>query len=781
MPINARSIILVLAVLALTALVWWQLASGPSESVLEHTDISTSRSAADPLQAKAEREVSRVELEGAEAEASDEEGASNTEENPETGSLLLRVIFAADKSLAAGVRLRARPINRHGLRPRYTSHRTDEEGIVRIADLPPGRVYVVAERKPMRGKALVVEAGKETEYVFELSGGITLTGLVVDKDEVPVSDAQIVIASWAGAEARVVSRTDEQGRFHLREVEKTVNVGARAEGFTPSPMRTVMAGKGATIDVRLILPAAGGSVRGTVVDDAGAGVPDADVRLGFLGPATRGITLPDGSRGHQAMAVITKTDPEGRFTATGLPPGEIPIWIRADEFAPHHGGVTVVEHAPSDATIRLQRGARCVGTVRSEKGLPLGGIDVTHAKYDSPMRRSTRTEEDGTYVLAGLPAGSLEFRVRTKAQGGATTKLAARPGETICWDVTLSRGLVIEGVVTDKDGKPLKGAYVEVIGPMVGKDIWSRLLIVDEQGRFELVDAPHDAVLQLTVQAREHKKIRRSVKTSGGRLLFKLEYLGKPTARVIGMLVDPDGKPISSAQIILRGPESGGGLRPTTKEGKILLEKLYAGRYTLHVSAGAYPSWTSKPFDLAAGATHDVGQVRLSHGGFVRFKLKRPDPELRFGLLLLEPDGKTYSGAYISTTKDPIRSVMVAPGRYIVRTTGKSIVRRDVPVTVEVGTDTVVPLTLQVGVRCDFEFELPAELEPGKQIQVSLTGVDYVTELDAFRHLDGVYRCTVGLPPGSFNLKASTDVGYRGSRAFEVVAGKARKIETRMK
>ena len=783
MQANGRWLVLVV-LLALGALLWWQFADGAPDEVHEpwkDEPVAEQRAKQKPKDAAGDQEAKREELEGKDASKSEEKKPEASGDS-KTGSLLLRVIYGTDKSPASGVRMRVRPIKKFGKRPKYEHYRTDEKGEIRIADLPPGKVWVIPARNDRRPKAPVIEAGKETEYVFELKDGITLTGIVVDKDGVPVPNASILFARWAGAEAREVTTSNAQGRFGLREVSRTVNVGARAAGYTPSPMKTVMAGKGAEIDVRLVLPAAGGSVRGTVVDDTGRTIAGADVRVGFLGRASRVITLPDGTRGHKAMAVITKTDAKGRFEAKGLPASDVPIQIRADEHAPHHGTVEVVAHAPTEETFRLERGAVCVGKVRNHKGEPLGGIEVTHDEYDSPKRRATRTEEDGTYRLAGLPSGLLDFRIRTEKQGTAETKLQARPGETIRWDVTLSRGHVIEGTVTDEDGKPLKDAYVEAVGPRIGKgrSRWFRFVATDAQGRFELIDVPRDETLEMTVQAREHRAIRRQrIKTSVTRLDYKLKYLGKPTARVVGLLLDPDGKPVANAQVSVAGNESGGGLRPTTKDGRILIEKMYPGRYTLLVKAGAFPRYRSEPFDLAAGATHDVGRVQLIRGGYVKFELTRP--KTKFYLSLYKSDGKTYAGAYISTAKDPIRSEPIAPGRYVVRTTGKSIVRRDVPVVIEEGKETLVRLSIDVGVPCEFEFELPVEIGDRERLTVNVTGKGYATVLSAYRSRKGGFQCSAGLPPGKFKLVVISKLSHKGTREFEVVAGQTNKIKTALK
>src|SRR5439155_11142685 len=172
---------------------------------------------------------------------------------PNTGSLLLHVIWGDDKKPAPGVLL---SLYREGADPLFEEPyaTSDEQGTLRFVELKPGNVYAQVHRGDQSwGEAIVIAAGKETESTVEVASGMDCKGLVVDGRERPVADAEVLVAGWAGGQALPLARTAPDGTFELRAIGTHCHIGARAPGYAASRLRQFTAGKGAKVELRIVL------------------------------------------------------------------------------------------------------------------------------------------------------------------------------------------------------------------------------------------------------------------------------------------------------------------------------------------------------------------------------------------------------------------------------------------------------------------------------------------------------------------------------------------------
>lgn len=713
------------------------------------------------------------------------DGASkDTEKAVSKGTLLVRMIYGDDQSPAADVGVSIQEVTRYGPRSKPRRFRTDEKGELRIHGLRPGKVFVGTDQRPWRLKVAVVAAGEETTFVYELKDGISLSGVVVEKGGIPVAGAGVFLCKYSMS--HLVARTNAEGRFHLRQVERDIHVGARATGFTPSQLRRVRAVAGAEIDVRIVLPGVGGDVRGRVVDPEGNGVPLADVRIGQIEWNGFPVVLPDGAEGRNAPPAETRTDSDGRFELVGLPPGETPLLVLAEELAAHRGSVKVVAGVPTSLTITMSSGVTCVGTVKDEKGAPVAGAEVTYDKRSSPFHRYTRSAPDGSFTIKGLPVGEIALRAKSTKNGEAKHTLLARDGETVRWTVTLTRGLVLRGVVTDETGAGLAGVMVRA--SKYGKTAWlySNVQSTDKRGRFELINCPTDGTkIDLTVRHRGYVPIERNaLDPTIENIELRMKRHAEATARIIGNVLAPDGKPVAAAQVSAfhaEDPRGGSPIRSTNEAGDFELPRLRPGTYILSVETGTYPLFRSERRRLAVGETWNVGTVHLVAGGRILVDENARDLGLRFDLGVLKPDG-TWAHS-IDRRAKPLRSGPLPPGKYLLHVFGPDVIATNTPFVVEAGKETRVRTDVRKGGTAVIEFDLAGRADVN-WVDFTLTddrGI--IQHLTARNKGPNDCRKQVGVAPGGHVLRATTKEGPIGSAEFTVEAGSTtiKKIRVHMR
>jgi protocatechuate 3,4-dioxygenase beta subunit len=179
----------------------------------------------------------------------------------------------------------ARDRHAHGERPQRA--RSEADGTFVLAGLEAGVYRVTAEAVGFGQEDKTAEAGGDPlDLVLSPAG--TVTGRVVDDRGQPVESFRV---SAAAAESsgrmmrmpRFEEAVSEDGRFTLSNLAAgTYVVTATAPERAAGTVTGVKVAEGQTVDVGTVKLAAGGVVRGTVVDQSGAGVAGAAVAVAPL-------------------------------------------------------------------------------------------------------------------------------------------------------------------------------------------------------------------------------------------------------------------------------------------------------------------------------------------------------------------------------------------------------------------------------------------------------------------------------------------------------------------
>src|SRR5438094_2044398 len=121
----------------------------------------------------------------------------------------------------------------------------------------------------------------------------------------------------------------------------------------------------------------------------------------------------------------------------------------------------------SCTTAWAQSTAKINGTVKDQSGAVLPGVEVTVTQTDTGLKRSTPTDETGSYVLANLPLGPYRLEAalpgfRTYVQTGIVLQVDANPTINPVLDV---------GQLTDQVEVQANAALVETRSAGLGTDV----------------------------------------------------------------------------------------------------------------------------------------------------------------------------------------------------------------------------------------------------------------------------------------------------------------------
>jgi protocatechuate 3,4-dioxygenase beta subunit len=577
---------------------------------------------------------------------------------------------------------------------------SEADGSFVLAGLQPGSYRVNATAPGYAGADRPLEAGAEkVELVLSPAGSIS--GAVVDDAGRPV-EAFRVNASPARREAdppgtmimgpRNKIGTGTEGRFLLEDVaEGTYVVAASAPGQSSANVSGVKVSPGSTTDAGTIRLSAGGTVKGTVADAAGAPVAGAVI-------AVRGPGRDYGSIGAGPQGV---SDPAGAFEVTGVPPGTLEVSASHPNYA--EGRVSGIEVDPAkgaaEARIVLAQGGRIEGWVRRRDGAGIGGARVNIM----PERRGGGfspggpgmlvTTADGGFVSEHIPAGRVTVVLMTRSGNSYTSaqssEVDVREGETTPVELR-SRDILVSGHVT-RAGAPLAGVRISVRGnrmmfmsfsgpgdeaPAAPSGPERRTAITGEDGGYEMiVDQPGRAYVEIErLDGKGGYPGRTADIPDADAYTLNLMLAG---ATLSGVVVDRETEqPVPRAHVYA-SPKKPDPSRPGGSGG----ETGEDGRFQFDVEPGDYRVWASAESyarveaetSVASGSASDI-RLALVRGLMLRGKVVDGHGNgvggLSIAAMELGADGRPAGGGGAMTLPDgtfQIAGLHAVPHRVIAR------------------------------------------------------------------------------------------------------------------
>jgi protocatechuate 3,4-dioxygenase beta subunit len=377
------------------------------------------------------------------------------------------------------------------LRPEEEPYRaaTDARGIFTIRELPALQVDVIARKPgfaPSVVRGLQIRPGKTPQPAGDLvlRPGVRLAGRVVDRAGRGIAGAAVHLVQQIDDLDRLEARLRERQPAAVSTGDGTFVLGDQpsgaplslvisAQGFLPAGLRGVRAPVARPVVVRLE-PAA--LVRGRVLDEDGAGIPGARISLEWRGSLPE---KPSIRTSEHAMRTAV-ADREGRFELRSVPEGSGEVTVEADGFvAADPLSVAIPQDPRNEWTLVLQRGAILEGRISTRQGDPVGGARVT---VDDAQ---TRSDDDGKYLLTGVPLGEVEVEVLHADYPRQVHNLEIESGSNLL-DVQLQGGHRVTGVVISAAREPVPGASVSLETLIEGRDQRRYSAHTGTAGTFEL-------------------------------------------------------------------------------------------------------------------------------------------------------------------------------------------------------------------------------------------------------------------------------------------------------
>lgn len=408
------------------------------------------------------------------------------------------------------------------------------------------------------------EASEAAERILVAAPAVELAGVVVDELGAPIAGVELPLEPPEGFRARFpavldysgrgysIAISDEAGRFALADAPRIEGstLASERSGFVAARFPVPFDGR----ELRLVLTRLAGTandLRGRVLDPDGASVAGAHVACGEAG------TQSD-ARGEFALARAELGD---EHTLAVVVRGQQPVRV---EFAPDEEYVLVRLVGPAltlSGRVRYDDGepvagarvwvsdpskfgnASALGMDATSEGLAVSTMtradlarlwnedegDPATQRFRSPslpMWSFVRADEQGRFTLGGLAARDYTLRAMDERTLQMVTQGPFAAGSTGL-ELELPRAALwprLAGRVLDTDGNPVAdaslsvgttglalhwGNYTTYRGETRGEEA-----VTDAEGRFELVDVPHSALLAVTGDHIERTEFG-SVRTGG--------------------------------------------------------------------------------------------------------------------------------------------------------------------------------------------------------------------------------------------------------------------------
>ena len=583
-----------------------------------------------------------------------------------TARVVGKVIDGATKELCTDASVALRDEDHD----RWASGGADEDGTVAISGVLPGSYKVSVwcpERLGRDTYEAVVVADKDiTGLVWEVDAAAIIKGKVTTKRGTPVADADVQAELTSGAARDKQDwnreRTDQEGNYELPRLktgsyrlEVTSEAGvANPEGYK------VEATAGKTI-VKDIVLEDGGTLTGSVVDEAGKPVPNVKIDAMPLTHTTTSIVYWGDDTGN-------KSDAAGAFTITGLRPGDYRVvasrgWSDGlrkpgTNDDARQGEKTTIE-AGKTSTVKLvveSQSGSIKGVVIDALGKPVPDAFISHVRESDAAgagasrvsttrwgwgsTRPVLTAVDGAFALTDLGPGKYTLRAFRKGGGEALAEHVA-VGTTNARLQIKPTGS-IEGTVTVAGGAPPTELSITVHDVTTGFDRTEKFFRTE--GRFGVRDLPaghfHVSARAAGGQAKIELDLANGEAKTG--VTLALEQLVTLTGRVVDYVTKAPVPGIRVFAEIAKGGTFSFGWsddmdNTSDESGRFTVKKVPRGKLSIQGMAKDFKTSDYNWFRIVRDiTTTTASSIDLGDVGVIKRRVKEGQPGGEFGLSFKE-------------------------------------------------------------------------------------------------------------------------------------------------
>ncbi|BBC31714.1 Drug resistance transporter, EmrB/QacA subfamily [Streptomyces graminofaciens] len=153
---------------------------------------------------------------------------------------------------------------------------------------------------------------------------------------------------------------------------------------------------------------------------------------------------------------------DGRYVLSTPGPGAYVLIAAAGGHQPQAVSVTVGER-PVEVDIVLGGAGRLVGTVRTADGRAVRDATVTLTNVHGEVVVTTRSGEEGQYLITELVAGEYTLAASAHSYRPAALPVTVRAARETRQDVELAGGAVLRGTIRAGGGRPVEEARVTLL------------------------------------------------------------------------------------------------------------------------------------------------------------------------------------------------------------------------------------------------------------------------------------------------------------------------------
>ncbi|HEY4185307.1 MAG TPA: carboxypeptidase-like regulatory domain-containing protein [Polyangia bacterium] len=453
--------------------------------------------------------------------------------------------------------------------PTFHEGRADARGHFALEDLTAGAYRLLIDAPGLGMASAGPVTAPDADVVVILPGeSRSISGLVTRQGR-PAHGARVHLGGEAVSEPRM-TETDVAGRFAFPGLGPgTYALRAEAGSLVSPVVADVIVGAASQLrQIDLALDTAV-FLDGVVVDDRGASLPEAWVRIDLI-PAT-------------GLWPSVETDGAGRWTSPPLPPGKYQVRARRPGFTARRTAIVDMARAPAPpggpVKLALLRTGEIVGRVVASDGTPIAGARI----HDRPATiealgvvsaplppaataaalppgavpagearvvvRQAISGADGRFVLADVPPGRLRLEVlQASTVPFRGSPLVLPPGGKLdLGALNVAKAALVSGQVVDADGAPLSGVRITA-RPEGGSADPGLYAVTGGDGNFALPLAAGDHTLVASADGRADVEVRVHVAT-GAAATVTLRFARSGTRALAGLIKDSEGRPLAGARV----------------------------------------------------------------------------------------------------------------------------------------------------------------------------------------------------------------------------------------